>query len=111
MINAVALWLSDWLLSGVSFSGSILALVLAAVLLSLINATLKPIVTILALPAILISLGLFSLVVNGLMVYLTSAIIGPFVISSIAMAILAGIVVSLINYALTAYFEEKIFKE
>ena len=111
IINAFALWLAGKLIGGVEHGDNWQAIITAALLLSIINAILKPIVTILSLPAILLSLGLFSLIVNGLMVYLAASFVGAFEINSFSGAVLAGMVVSLINYALTTYLEERIFKE
>lgn len=110
-MNAFALWLAGIVISGVSHGNNWQAILTTALLLSAINAVLKPIVIILSLPALLLTLGLFSLVVNGFMVYLASVFVGSFVIASLGGAILAGMVVSLVNYGLTTYLEERIFKE
>lgn len=83
---------------------------MAGLIFSLVNSTLKPIVTILALPAILLTLGLFTLVVNGLMVYVSLAL-APGISMTFAHSIVAGIILSLVNYiigsALVLQREEK----
>ena len=71
--------------------------VIAGLIFSIVNSVLKPIITILALPAILLTLGLFTLVVNGLMVYISLAL-APNLSISFGDAIIAGIVLSLVNY-------------
>ncbi len=109
--NSLALWVASELIGGVDHTGGASTIITAALFLSVINAVLKPIVVILALPAILITIGLFSIIVNGLMVWLASSFVGSFTIDSLAGAVLAGMVVSLVNYALTTYLEERIFKE
>ena len=83
---------------------------MAGLIFSLVNSTLKPIVTILELPAILLTLGLFTLVVNGLMVYVSLAL-APGISMTFAHSIVAGIILSLVNYiigsALVLQREEK----
>ena len=80
-------------------------LVVAALVLSIINALLKPFIMILSLPAIVLTLGIFSVVINGLMVYLAHLIYSPFQVSTFGTAILAGLVVGLVNYIVTRIFD------
>lgn len=80
-------------------------LLIAALILSVINALIKPLIVILALPALLLTLGIFSIVINGFMVYLAHLIYSPFQISSFGTAILAGLVVGLVNYIVTRVFD------
>lgn len=69
----------------------------AGFLFSVINSMLKPIVVIVSLPAIVLTLGLFTLIVNGLMVYL-SLKIAPGIDMTFGNSIIAGIILSLVNY-------------
>lgn len=71
--------------------------VVGAVILSLLNAVVKPIVTILSLPVTLLTLGLFYFVINGLMIWLTSYLVLGFAVHSFGQAILVAIIVSLVN--------------
>lgn len=73
----------------------------AGLIFSLINSVLRPIVVILSLPAILLTLGLFTLIVNGLMVYI-SLTLAPGLEMSFANSILAGIILSLVNYIVSS---------
>ena len=66
----------------------------------------KPILVVLSMPALLLSLGLFMVVVNGLTVYLVSLLYGPLTISKFWVAIATGIVIGLVNYLVTAILEE-----
>jgi len=109
LVNSFGLWLASRLIPVIEYDEKITTLLLAGLVLSAINAVLKPIVTILALPAILVSLGLFTIFVNGLMVYLASQFAGGFEIDDYSGAVLAGIIISLLNYGLTTYLEERIF--
>ena len=71
------------------------------------NSVIRPIVVILSLPAILFSLGLFMVVINGLMVFLVSRVYGGLEITSFWMAILAGMIIGLVNYFVTTILENR----
>ena len=76
----------------------------AGLVLSLVNVVLKPLIIILSLPAILLTLGLFTLLVNGFTVWIAAHLVPGLQISFWA-AVLAGMIVSLINYILTNLLE------
>src|SRR3546814_13086 len=109
LINSLGLWIAAGLLGGdrISYENSIGVVLGAGFILAVINAIIRPIVVILSLPAILISLGLFMIVINGLMLMLAAAIYSPLEVSSIWSAILAGMVIGLVNYLIYAILENK----
>jgi putative membrane protein len=74
--------------------------------LPLVNTVIKPIIVILSLPAILFSLGLFMIVINGLMVFLVSRLYGQLEVQGFGAAMLAGMVIGLVNYLVTTILEE-----
>lgn len=90
----------------ISYQGDMGVIIIAGLVLAIINTFIKPIVVILSLPAILFSLGLFMIVVNGLMVYLASTLYSGLQISGFGTAMLAGLVIGLVNYLVTAILEE-----
>lgn len=104
VLNSLGLWVAARLLvgHGVSYDESqgFVLFFWAGLVLSLVNAVLKPLIIILSLPAILLTLGLFTLIVNGLTVWIAGALVVGFSISFWA-AVLAGMIISLINYVLT----------
>ena len=104
-LNSIGLFVASLFLKGVTYQDQWYVLVIAALILSIINALIKPLVVILALPAMVITLGIFSIVINGLMVYLAHLIYQPFQVSSFGSAILAGLVVGLVNYIVTRLFD------
>ena len=111
ILNSVGIWVAVRLLGdGNTEVTSAWTFMMAGLIFSLVNSTLKPIVTILALPAILLTLGLFTLVVNGFMVYVSLAL-APGISMTFAHSIVAGIILSLVNYiigsALVLQREEK----
>lgn len=104
-LNTAGLFVASLFLSGVSYQDEWHVLLVAALVLSIINVLIKPFIVILALPALLLTLGIFSIVINGFMVYLAHLIYQPFQVSGFGTAILAGLVVGLVNYILTRMFD------
>lgn len=104
-LNIGGLFVAALLQSGVSYQDKTIVLVIAALVLSIINALIKPIIIILSLPALLITLGIFSLVINGFMVYLANIIYPPFEVNGFNAAIIAGIIIGLTNYVVTRIFD------
>lgn len=76
----------------------------AGLIFSVINSLFKPLLVIVSLPAILLTLGLFTIVVNGVIVYISLAI-APGVSMSFGNSIVTGIILSLINYIVSAAVE------
>lgn len=108
VLNSFSLWLFV-MLFGTGYSDSQItngfwAFLLVGLIFSLVNAVLRPIVIILSLPAILLTLGLFTLVVNGLMVYISFQL-APGIQMTFWYSILTGIILSLINYIVTSAIE------
>jgi putative membrane protein len=107
VLNAVALWIAASIVPGIHYHGSIPMLLVAGLVLGLINLLVRPIVTILSLPLIVLSLGLFYLVINGLMLYLAAALMPHHLrIDGCVPAILGGLVIALFNWAVRAFVRE-----
>ncbi|WP_310540643.1 phage holin family protein [Phenylobacterium sp.] len=97
LIAALGLWLAAVVLAGVSYSGW-LDLLLAALLLGLVNAIVRPIVFLLTLPLTILTLGLFLLVVNAAMIGLVALLLPGFTISGLIPGILASIIVGVVSW-------------
>ncbi len=96
LISGLAVFVSAYILPGVSVTGFGSALV-AAVVLGIVNVFIKPVISIFALPITILTLGLFSIVINGLLVLLVSAIVPGFDVDGFLWAIVFAFVLSLIN--------------
>jgi putative membrane protein len=81
--------------------------IVSGLILALVNTVIKPIVVILSLPAILFSLGLFMIVINGFMVYLVGWLYPQMEIATFGTAMLAGLVIGLVNYLVSTILEER----
>lgn len=105
LVIALALWVTAAILPGVGFSTPT-ALAIGAVVLGLVNALVRPVLTILTLPITILTLGLFYLLVNGFVFYLASMIVPGFEVSSYWWAVLGAIVVSLISWFVGSFQAE-----
>lgn len=105
VLNSLGLWVAVQLFgtgsNNFEVTVGVFGFLFAGLVFSLINAIIKPFLVILSLPAILVSLGLFMIVVNGFMVYI-SLLMAPGITMTFGNSILAGIVLSLVNYIVSA---------
>jgi putative membrane protein len=105
LVVAAALWVAAYLVPGVRFS-STGTLLLAALVLGLVNALVRPLLFIVTLPITVITLGLFYLVVNGLAFGLAAALVPGFMVRSFTSAILGALVVSVVSWVLGSLASE-----
>jgi putative membrane protein len=97
LINALGLLLTTYVVKGIEVTG-FSALFLAAALLGILNALIRPILIILTLPINIITLGLFTLVINGIMLWLVAMIIKGFVIQGFWPAMVGALIISLVSW-------------
>jgi putative membrane protein len=102
VVVAIGLWLASQIVPGVEFRTTG-ALIAAALLLGVINAVVRPILIILTLPITLLTLGLFLLVINGLMIELVSWFLRDFIVTGFWPAFFAAIVVSLTSWVMSGW--------
>ena len=105
VVNAAALWVAAQLVPGIVVSG-LTPLLLAALVLGLINAIVRPILIILTLPLTLLTLGLFIFVLNAFCLWLTSRIVPGFMVQTFGTALLGALVVSIVSWLLTAFVSD-----
>ena len=96
-ITAFGLWLADVILDGVGFD-SVISLWIAALLLGVVNAIVRPIVILLTLPITFVTLGLFLFIINGLMMLLVAWLMPQFHVASLASGVWASIIVGLTSW-------------
>ena len=109
-INAIALAVAAHLINGIHYEG-IAALALMALIFGVVNAVLRPIVKILTFPLLILTLGLFTFVINALMLYFTSWIAGLFAVrfwvDGFVPAFLGALVVSLVSFVLSIFLHHE----
>lgn len=105
LINAAALWVAVRIVPGITYTGDWLPFLGVALIFGIVNAFIRPIVKLFTLPIIFLTLGLFALVVNGLMLMLTSWLAGnlglQFHVEGCWPAILGALVVSIVSALLS----------
>ncbi|MGD8373486.1 MAG: phage holin family protein [Candidatus Woesebacteria bacterium] len=108
LLNSLGLWIAARILHDNGFvydeSQGFSLFFFSGLALSLVNVIIKPLTVILSLPAILLTLGLFTIIVNGFMVYLAVALV-PNIQVGFWAAVFAGVIISLINYVLTSLLD------
>src|SRR5579864_4156485 len=108
LVSGLGLWIASGILgsSRLSVGNTAWTVIGAGFFLALVNMALKPILVILSIPAIILSLGLFMLVVNGFMIVLAHWIYSPLYVKNIGWAIVAGVIIGLVNFLVTKVLEE-----
>ncbi len=107
-VCGLGLWIAAGIVGEkINYDDRIFVMVVAGLLLAVVNSIIKPIVVILSLPAILFSLGLFMIVINGLMVLLVSWLYPALQVTGFGTAMLAGMVIGLVNYLVSIILEER----
>jgi putative membrane protein len=101
LLNAAALWVAAALIPGLDFAGGPGRLLLVAAVFGVVNSTLRPLLTILTCPLIVLTLGLFTLVINALMLLVTGWLSESwnlgFTVSGFWAALFGGLVVGLVS--------------
>jgi putative membrane protein len=105
LVNAAALWVAVWLLDGLDFSGEWWKFLLVAVAFSLVNSYVRPILRIITFPITMLTMGLFLLVINALMLLLVGAISDQlalgFTVADFWSALLGAIIISIVGWILS----------
>ncbi len=107
LVNFLGLWAASELLTGISYGDKLGVLLIAALVFSIVNAIVRPLVLLLSLPAIVLTLGLFTFIVNTLMLYLVTYFYPKFHIQSFGSALAAVIIIWVVNYLLTDLLEPR----
>jgi putative membrane protein len=105
--TAAALWVAVAIVPGIDFAGPWVELLAVALVFGLVNAVVRPILVHLACPLIVLTLGLFMLVLNALMLWLTGALSGAlgiaFTVSGFLPALIGGLVVGIVSAVLNVF--------
>ena len=95
-VIALAVWVTSLILPGMTIEGGVVGILLVSLVFGLINATIKPIVKLLTCPLVILTLGLFTLVINTLMLLLTEFFLGQYLkIDGFFWAFIAAILISI----------------
>jgi len=105
LVNAAALWVATQLVPGVTYAGGPLPMLAVALVFGVVNAILRPIAIVLTFPILIVTLGLFTFVINGVMLWLTSSLSDAlglaFHVSGFWAAFWGALVVTVVSWALS----------
>jgi putative membrane protein len=102
--NAVALFVTAHLVPGITFRGSWVDLLIAGAVFGLLNLIVRPIALLLSVPALVLTLGLFYFVLNGLLLWGFSKLMPGYDVSGLWAGILGSLVIMVVNWAVSALF-------
>jgi putative membrane protein len=102
--NAVALYATALVVPGITFHGGLASLLVAGAIFGLFNLIVRPVAMILSIPLLIVSLGLFYFVLNGILLWLASFFLPHYSVSGVWAGILGSLVFTLVNWALHALF-------
>lgn len=107
LINAAALWVAIRLVPGIDYQGHWFSLLVVALVFGVLNASVRPILKLLTFPLLILTLGLFTFVINALMLWLTAWVSGllnlGFYVRGFWSAFLGGLVVSIVSLVLSLF--------
>jgi len=107
LVCSLGLWIAaGFLSSSISYDNKLRVIIIAGLVLAVINIVLKPVLVILSLPALVFTLGLFMIIINGLTVFIASKLYTPLHVTNFWAAVFAGMVIGLVNYLVTAILED-----
>lgn len=107
LANSLGLWIASRLLAGMVIGEQLKTVLWVGLLLSIVNFFLKPVIILLSLPAIVLTLGVFLIVVNGFMVWVVDKLSTKLTFEGFGIAILAGLVIGLINYLVNVILDSE----
>ena len=107
-VSGLGLWIAAAILGPerITVSGHWVAWIIAGFVLALVNMLLRPLLIFLSFPALILTLGLFMLVVNGFLILLVSWIYSTLYVKNLGVAIVAGIILGLVNFLVTHILED-----
>lgn len=103
IINAIAIYAAVQIVDGISLKITFLNLILAGLLLGIINTFIKPVLTLLSLPFVLLTFGLFTIIINVALLFLMAYLIPSFEIAGFWAGLFGVIIISLVNYILSTF--------
>lgn len=110
LVTAIALWAATRLVTGITFHGSWIGLACVAIVFGLLNAFVRPILTFLAFPLLIVTLGFFILVLNAVMLLLTSGLASrlgiDFHVSGFSAAFWGAIVIGIVSFLLSIFIRD-----
>ena len=106
LVNAAALWVADKIVDGIKLSGDVWQILLIALVFGIVNAILKPILKLLSLPLLIITLGLFAIIINTVLLAITAGLMENLSIDSFWSALLGSLIISVVGAVLNGIIRD-----
>ena len=106
LLLAVAIFIAAYLIDGIRVAGFMSA-ILAAAVLGVLNAFFRPILLLLTLPLNILTLGLFTFVINAILLMMASGVIGGFSVDGFGTALLGAFFISIVSWLLNSFINER----
>lgn len=106
LVNGVGLWLAGELIAGVSYNDDYWVVLVAALIFSVVNAFIRPILIVLTLPVIILTLGLFTLFINTFILFLVTYLYPAFTVATFGAGVLTVIIIWVVNFAVETLVKE-----
>lgn len=107
LVNAVALWAAASLLDGITLTSELVPVLVVAAIFGLVNAFIKPIAQFLTFPFTIVTLGLFTLVINAAMLQITDALSSNLDVRGFWTSVGGGLVISIVSWALSTFLPDE----
>lgn len=107
LVGAAALWVAARFVPGIDLTGDVWQILLIALVFGIVNALLKPLVKILSIPFLIITLGLFAIVINMLMLAITAGLMDNLTVDGFLAAFLGSLVISIVTAILNAVIPDR----
>jgi putative membrane protein len=107
LFNAVALYATALVVPGIRFTGDWVNLIIAGAIFGVFNLIVRPVALLLSLPLLIVTLGLFYFVLNGILLWVAALVLPGYTVDGLVPAILGGLVFAIVNWALHALFVPK----
>lgn len=107
-VSSLGLWIASGILGPqrLSVGNAVSTVLIAGFVLALVNMAIRPVLVLLSFPAVLLSLGLFMLVINGFMILLVHWIYSGLYVKNFGVAVIAGIIIGLVNFLVSKILED-----
>lgn len=102
LVNAAALWVAARIVEGISLTDDIVTILFIALVFGLINTFIRPILKLISLPVVILTLGLFTFVINAVMLAITAGIMEGLSIDGFVPALLGAVVITIVSWFLNA---------
>lgn len=106
VINAIALWVAAALVGGITLSNDLVSVAVVAAVFGIVNAFIRPVVTLLTFPITVVTLGFFILIINAAMLQVTDALTSGLDVTGFWNSVLGGLIISIASWVMSVFLPD-----